>query len=81
MENHLEKLKKLLSEKFGVPADQITQSSDLSGDFNLSNLEVNDLLVLVKNEFELIIPPENEIEKIKTVSDIISFIDTYSQDL
>lgn len=81
MENHLEKLKKLLSEKFGVPADQITQSSDLSGDFNLSNLEVNDLLVLVRNEFELIIPPENEIEKIKSVADIISFIDTYSQDL
>jgi len=81
MNNNFEKLKNILGDKFGVPTDQITLSSDLSGDLNLSNLEINDLTGIVTSGFDLLIPEGHEVEKIKTVSDLINFIDTFSQEL
>lgn len=81
MPDALPKIKKIMADKFGVPPDQITVESDLSGDFNLSNLEINDLIAIISHEFELEHNAENETEKIKTVEDLISFIDTYSEDL
>ena len=81
MTDKLDKLKKIISEKFGVPASEINQDSELTGDLNLSNLEINDLIAEISNDFNLTLPHDNEIDKIKTVQDVISFIDAYSQEL
>ena len=81
MNSNFDKLKKIFTEKFGVADDEISPSSDLTGDFNLSNLEINDLISQVTDEFALKIPDDEETGSIKTVTDLINMIETYSEEL
>jgi len=81
MTDELDKIKKIISEKFGVSDTEINLNSDLTSDLNLSSLEINDLIAEISNDFNLTLPHDNEIDKIKTVQDVISFIDAYSQEL
>lgn len=81
MTSNFDKLKNIFTEKLGVAADEINPDSDLTGDFNLSNLEINDLISQITHEFALNIPAEEEVGTIKTVSDLINMIETYSEEL
>jgi len=81
MDDKLKKLKKIISEKFGVPEAEINQDSELAHDLNLSNLEINDLITQVCDEFDLILPSDNEVDKVKSISDLTTLIEAYSQEL
>ncbi|MBQ0098234.1 MAG: acyl carrier protein [Oscillospiraceae bacterium] len=70
----LEKVKVILSEQFDVEEDTITPETDLQADLGADSLDVVDLLMSIEDEFEIEIPDE-EIENIRTVEELVSYIE------
>ena len=72
----LEKVKAILAEQFDVE-DKITADKDLQEDLGADSLDVVDLLMSIEDEFEVEVPDE-EIENIKTVGSLVSYIEANS---
>lgn len=70
----LEKVKAILSEQFDVEEDSITPDTNLSEDLEADSLDVVDLLMSIEDEFEIEVPDE-EIENIKTVDQLLKYIE------
>lgn len=70
----LEKVKAILAEQFDVDEDKITVDTDLQEDLGADSLDVVDLLMSIEDEFEVEVPDE-EIENIKTVGALVSYIE------
>ena len=70
-----EKVKVILAEQFDVEEDTITMDTNLEEDLSADSLDVVDLLMSIEDEFEIEIPDE-EIENIRTVSKLVSFIES-----
>ena len=73
----LEKVKAILAEQFDVEEDKITADTDLREDLGADSLDVVDLLMSIEDEFEVEVPDE-EIENIKTVGSLVSYIEANS---
>lgn len=73
----LEKVKAILAEQFDVEEDKITTDTDLQEDLGADSLDVVDLLMSIEDEFEVEVPDE-EIENIKTVGSLVSYIEANS---
>ena len=73
----LEKVKAILAEQFDVDEDKITVDTDLQEDLGADSLDVVDLLMSIEDEFEVEVPDE-EIENIKTVDALVSYIEAKS---
>ena len=73
----LEKVKVILAEQFDVQEDTITADTDIQEDLGADSLDVVELLMSIEDEFECEIPDE-EIENIKTVGELVSFIEANS---
>jgi acyl carrier protein len=73
----LEKVKAILAEQFDVEQDKITVDTDLQEDLGADSLDVVDLLMSIEDEFEVEVPDE-EIENIKTVGALVSYIEANS---
>ena len=71
----LEKIKVILAEQFDVEEDSLKNDTDLQDDLGADSLDVVDLLMSIEDEFEIEIPDE-EIENIRTVSDLVSYIES-----
>ena len=70
----LEKVKAILSEQFDVEEDSITPDTNLSEDLEADSQDVVDLLMYIEDEFEIEVPDE-EIENIKTVDQLVKYIE------
>ena len=72
-----EKVKNILAEQFDVEEDSITAETNLQEDLGADSLDVVDLLMSIEDEFETEIPDE-EVENIHTVGDLVSYIEANS---
>lgn len=71
----LEKVKAILAEQFDVEEDKVTADTDLQEDLGADSLDVVDLLMSIEDEFGVEVP-DDEIENIKTVGSLVSYIET-----
>ena len=69
-----EKVAKIISEQFDVDESDITPETNLFKDLDADSLDLADLLASVEDEFGIEATDE-VIETIKTVEDIVSYID------
>ena len=69
-----EKVAKIISEQFDVDESEITPETNLFKDLDADSLDLADLLASVADEFGIEATDE-VIETIKTVEDIVSYID------
>jgi acyl carrier protein len=72
----MEKIAALLATQFDVDPDSITADTDFVEDLNADSLDVVDMLMSLEDEFDVEIPDE-EIENIHTVGDLVSFIEEH----
>ncbi len=70
----LEKVKKLISEQLDVEEANIQESSSIADDLGADSLDVVDLVMAIEDEFSIEIP-EDQVENIKTVGDIVKYIE------
>ena len=67
-------LKAILAEQFDVEEDKVTADTDLQEDLGADSLDVVDLLMSIEDEFGVEVP-DDEIENIKTVGSLVSYIE------
>lgn len=70
-----EKVRDLIAERLDVAdKDSITEASSITDDLGADSLDVVDLVMDIEDEFSVDIP-EEEVENIKTVGDIVKYIE------
>jgi acyl carrier protein len=67
------KVKNVLVESLDVEEEKITMDSNLIDDLDIDSLELVDLTMEFENEFDIEIE-DDQVEKIKTVGDIVNLI-------
>ena len=70
----LEKVKDLIVDQLDVEKESITEASSITDDLGADSLDIVDLVMAIEDEFSVEIP-EEEVENIKTVGDIVKYID------
>ena len=71
-----ENVKSCLSEQFDVEEDTITNDTTITEDLGADSLDVVDLLMSIEDEFEIEVP-DTEIENIKTVGELVKYIEDH----
>jgi len=69
-----EKLAALIAEQFNVDADSITMETSFTDDLNADSVDIVDLSMALEEEFELDELEEEETASIKTVGDLVRFL-------
>ena len=71
----LEKIKAILSSQFDVDADSITVDTDLVDDLGADSLDLVDMLMSLEDEFNIGEVPDEMVEKIHTVGQLVTYIE------
>jgi acyl carrier protein len=69
-----DKVKDIIVEQLDVDGDKVTSGASLIDDLGADSLDVVDLVMSLEEEFDIEIPDE-AVEGIKTVGDIVKYIE------
>ena len=69
-----DKLKDIIVEQLDVEEDAVTMEASITDDLGADSLDVVDLVMSIEESFDVEIPDE-EVENIKTVGDIVKYIE------
>jgi len=69
-----DKIKTIIADQLGVKFEEVTQEASFVNDLGADSLDTVELIMGLEEEFEIEIPDEDA-EKIKTVGDIIKYIE------
>ena len=69
-----DKVRDIVVEQLGVEADDVTIESTFIDDLGADSLDIVELIMAFEEEFSIEIPDEDA-EKIKTVQDVVNYID------
>ena len=69
-----DQVKKIVKEQLGVEEEEIQMSSTFVDDLGADSLDIVELIMAFEEEFNIEIPDEKA-EKIKTVEDVVNYID------
>ncbi|WP_308752709.1 acyl carrier protein [uncultured Anaerotruncus sp.] len=72
-----EKVRELLVDQLDVEEDAVTMEANIQSDLGADSLDIVDLVMSLEEEFDCEIPDE-EIENIKTVGDIVKYIEDHA---
>ncbi len=72
--SNLDKIKEIIVEQLGVEADQVVAEASFVNDLGADSLDTVELIMAFEEEFGVEIPDE-EAEKIKTVKDVLDYIE------
>ena len=75
MSDTAERVQKIVVEHLGVDSDKVTQEASFIDDLGADSLDIVELVMAFEEEFGVEIP-DDAAEKITTVKDAISFIDS-----
>lgn len=71
----LDKIKEIVVEQLGVDADQVVPEANFVEDLGADSLDTVELIMAFEEEFDVEIP-DTDAEKIKTVQDVIDYIES-----
>ncbi|NLA77092.1 MAG: acyl carrier protein [Clostridiales bacterium] len=69
-----EKLRAIICDQLGLEEDEVTLASNILEDLGADSLDVVDLVMSIEDEFDIEVPDE-EIARMKTVGDVVKFIE------
>ncbi len=72
-----ERVKKIVIEQLGVKEEEVTSEASFVDDLGADSLDTVELVMALEEEFETEIPDE-EAEKITTVKEAVTFINSHS---
>ncbi|OPJ61777.1 acyl carrier protein [Clostridium oryzae] len=74
-----DKVKEILADKLSLEEDEISMESSFIDDLGADSLDIVELIMALEDEFDIEIPDE-EVEKISTVGDIVEYIRAHSEE-
>ena len=69
----LEKIKSIVADQLGVDEDQVTEDASFIDDLGADSLDIVEFIMALEEEFGIEIPDE-DVEKIVTVKDVVEYI-------
>ena len=72
-----EKVKKILCDQLDLEEEQVTEEAEVIEDLGADSLDIVDLVMTLEEEFDTEIPDE-DIENLKTVGDIVKYIEDHA---
>ena len=69
-----EKVRDILMDQLDVEEEKIKPDSNITDDLGADSLDVVDLVMSLEEEFDVEVPDE-EVERMKTVGDIVKYIE------
>ena len=74
-----EKVRDILCEQLDVDEEKVTMEANITDDLGADSLDIVDLVMYLEEEFDVEVPDE-EVENIKTVGDIVKFLESHVED-
>ena len=71
-----DRVKEIVCEQLGVTAEEVTPEASFIEDLGADSLDIVELVMALEEEYEMEISDEDA-EKIKTVQDIITYIEAH----
>ena len=69
-----DKLCELVADQFGVDPDEVTMETSFVDDYNADSIDIVELMMAVEEEFHLGEVEENALDNIKTIGDVVEYI-------
>ena len=69
-----EKVREILCDQLDIAEEEVTLDSNIVEDFGADSLDIVDFVMSLEEEFDREIP-DDDIEGIKTVGDVVSYIE------
>ncbi|MCL2633278.1 MAG: acyl carrier protein [Oscillospiraceae bacterium] len=69
-----EKVKGIIIDQLDVDEEKVTLTANIQDDLGADSLDIVDLVMTFEDEFDLEIP-DDQVENIKTVEDIVKYIE------
>ena len=73
-----EKVKSIIVDQLDVDENEVTEASNIQDDLGADSLDIVDLVMSFEEEFDIEIP-DDQVENIKTVGDIVRYIEEQTQ--
>ncbi len=72
-----EKVQDIIAKQLNIEKEKITMDSDIQNDLNADSIDAVEIIMAIEDEFEIEFPDE-ELEKMKLISDLVVFIENNS---
>ena len=69
-----DKVKSIIVDQLDVDEDKVTMNANIQDDLGADSLDIVDLVMSFEEEFDLEIP-DDQVENIKTVGDVVKYIE------
>ena len=69
-----DKIKSIIVDQLDADENEVTMEANIQDDLGADSLDVVDLITTIEDEFDISIPDE-AVEEIKTVGDIVNYIE------
>lgn len=69
----VEKVKKVIADQLSMEVEEVNLESTFTDDLGVDSLEIFEIVMSLEEEFEIEIPNE-DIENIKTIQDIVNYV-------
>lgn len=74
-----EKVREIIADKLSLDEDEIKLDSSFVDDLGADSLDLVELVMALEDEFDMEIPDE-EVEKVTTVGDVVEYIKSHSDE-
>ena len=74
-----EKVREILAQQLDIEEESISMESNIQEDLGADSLDLVDLLMTLEDDYGLEVPDE-DVEKIKTVGDLVAYIEERQAD-
>ena len=72
------RIRDYLADQLEVEPEKITPDSDIMSDFEADSLDIVDMVMTLEDEFGIEVP-DDAIESLRTVGDVVNFVDSHAQ--
>ncbi len=72
----IDKVKEIIAEQFSVDVEKISETTNIAEELGADSLDLVEILMSLEDEFGVSIP-DDAIPNIKTVKDVVEFIDSH----
>jgi acyl carrier protein len=74
-----EKIRTFIASQLSIDEEEIKMESSFMNNLGADSLDIVELIMALEEEYEIEIPDE-DVEKIATVGDVVEYIKTHSED-